>query len=129
MPVCRILNREIWRNPEIADIVGQSFIFLQLNHNDKRADAYFRKFYDSILALDEKGEGIVLNGAGGSNNRKFIQVPHIALLDPVLEHRWEVWNGPSLPDKDRFLADLSEYEMVGEGGWCEWGKGVIREKD
>ena len=123
VPACRILNREIWRHPEIADIVRQSFIFLQINHNDERAEAYFGKYY-GVLDLDEESQGIVCAG----NNRKCLQLPHIALLDPVSGHRWKVWDGPGLPDKDRFLADLSEYEMVGEGEWCEWGTGVIGER-
>ena len=124
VPACGILNREIWRHPDIANIVSQSFIFLQLNHNDERAEAYFGKYY-GVLDVDEESEGMLCAG----NHRKIIQLPHIALLDPVSGHRWKVWDGPGLPDKDRFLADLSEYEMVGEGGWCEWDKGVIRERN
>lgn len=98
---------------------------MQLNHNDERAEAYFGKYY-GFLYLDEKSEGMLCAG----NNRKIIiQLPHIALLDPVSGYRWKVWEGPGLPDKDRFLADISEFEMVGEGDWCERGKGVIRERD
>lgn len=97
---------------------------MQLDQNDERAKTYFEIYYD-VFDLDEEGEGTVCAG----NNRKFIKLPHIALLDPHLGHRWKVWDVPGLPDKDLFLADLCEYEMAGEGGWCEWGKGVIRERD
>lgn len=125
MPECEILNQEIWGDPDIAEIVSQSFVFLQFNHNDERAEAYFGKYY-GVLYLDEGSEGMLYAG----NNRKIImQLPHIALLDPVSGYRWKVWEGPGLPDKDWFLADMSEFEMVGEGNWCEWGKGVIRERD
>ena len=124
VPACGILNREIWHHPDIANIVSQSFVFLQLNHNDEGAEAYFGKYY-GVMELDEDGKGLLC----ARNNRKIMQLPHIALLDPVSGYRWEVWEGPGLPDKDRFLADLSEYEMVGEGSWCEWGKGIIRTRD
>lgn len=121
---CGVLNRDLWRHPDIADIVSQSFLFLQLDQKDERVESYLGKYYGDF-DLDEEGEE--MNFAG--NNRKFIRLPHIALLDPVSGHRWKVWDGPGLPDKDLFLADLCEYEMVGEGAWCEWGKGVIRETD
>lgn len=124
VPACGVLDREIWRHPEIAHIVSQSFLFLQLDQNDERAKTYLGIYYD-VFDLDEGGEGIVCAG----NIRKFIKLPHIAILDPISRHRWKVWDGPGLPDKNLFLADLCEYEMVGEGGWCEWGKGVIRERD
>lgn len=102
---------------------------MQLDHNDERADAYLEKYYGDF-DLDEeeeedKKEGEGMECAAQGKNHTFIQLPHIALLDPISGERWKVWNGPGVPDKDLFLADLSEYEMVGEGGWCEWGKGVI----
>lgn len=123
-PACDVLNREIWRHPDIADIVSQSFLFLQLDQKDARVGSYLGTYYGAF-DIDEEGEKVVC----ASNNRKFPLLPHIALVDPISGHRWEVWDGPGLPDKDLFLADLCEYEMVGEGGWCEWGKGVIRERD
>ena len=125
VPECGVLNQEIWGDPDIADIVSQSFVFLQLNHNDERAEAYFGKYY-GFLYLEENSEGSL---CAGNDGKIAIQLPHIALLDPVSGHRWKIWEGPGLPDKDRFLADMSEYEMVGEGDWCERGKGVIRESD
>lgn len=111
VPACRILNRELWRHPGIADIVSRSYLFLQINHNDERAKAYIGNYY-GIFALDEESGGMVVAG----NNRKIIQLPHIAVLDPFSGHRWKVWDGPGLPDKSAFLADLKEYEMAGEGG-------------
>ena len=123
VPACAILNREIWHHPDIADIVSQSFVFLQLDHNDERADAYRERYYGGFDLDVEDGEEMECAAQG--NNHTFIQLPHIALLDPMSGQRWKVWNGPGVPDKDLLLADLSEYEMVGEGGWCDWGKGVI----
>lgn len=125
VPECGILNQEIWGDPDIADIVSQSFVFLQLNWNDQRAETYFGTYYGFLYPY-EKSEGIL----GSHNNpRALIKLPHIALLDPVSEYRYKIWEGLSLPDKDRFLADMSEFEMVGEGDWCPRGKGVIREDD
>lgn len=123
-PACGVLNREIWRHPDIADIVSQSFLFLQLDQKDERVGSYLGTYY-GVFDLDEEGEKVVC----ARNNRKFLRLPHIALLDPVSGHRWKVWDGPGLPDKDLFLADLCEYEMIGEGPWCQWGKGVMREMD
>lgn len=121
MPECGTLNQEIWGDPDIADIVSQSFVFLQLNYNDERAEAYFGKYY-GVLNPDDESEGMLVAG----NDRKVImKLPHIALLDPVSGYRWKIWEGPGLPDRDRFLADMSEYQMVGEGSWSEWGTGVI----
>lgn len=120
-----MLNQEIWGDPDIADIVSQSFVFLQLNYNDPRAEAYFGHYYGFLYPYEES-EGMLC----ALNDRKIlIKLPHIALLDPVSGHRWKIWEGPGLPDKDRFLADMSEFEMVGEGHWCQWGKGVIRENE
>lgn len=59
-----------------------------------------------------QSEGILYAG----NDRKIIKLPPIALSDLFSGHRWKVWDGPGWPDKDVFLADLREYEMVGEGG-------------
>lgn len=112
------MNRELWRHPDIADIVSQSFLFLQLNHNDDRAKAYIGKYY-GVLAIGGESEGMLYAG----KSRKTIQLSHIALLDPFSGHRWKVWDGPGLPDKNVFLADLREYEMAGEGGLVWVGKG------
>lgn len=94
---------------------------MQLNYNDERAEAYFEKYY-GVLNLAEEGEGLLVAG----NDRKVImKLPHIALLDPVSGYRWKIWEGPGMPDKDLFLADMSEYQMVGEGDWSKWGTSVI----
>lgn len=121
VPDCGTLNQEIWGDPDIAEIVSQSFVFLQLNYNDERAEAYFGKYY-GFLNLDEESEGKL---CAGNDGKIVMRLPHIAFLDPVSGYRCKIWEGPGLPDKDRFLADMSEYQMVGERGWCERGTGVI----
>lgn len=55
-PACGVLNREIWGHPDIADIVSQSFLFLQLDKKDRRIGSYLETYY-GVLNLDKEAKG------------------------------------------------------------------------
>lgn len=78
------------------------------------------------MGLDEESEGRVVYGADGKNIRKFVEDLRCLPLLSWIQFRGtggKVWNGPVLPDMDRFLADLSEYDMV--GNVVDGGKGLL----
>lgn len=142
VPACEVLNREIWRHPEVAAIISQSFLLFQLDHNDDRADVYLEKYcsrFDldpgeveikqedvevkledvepELEDVEPKKKGKSTGRAVQAGNRRIVKLPHIAILDPISEERWKLWNGLEVLDKDLFLADLSEYANMGGGGW------------
>lgn len=56
------------------------------------------------MNLDKESEGKLFAG----DDRKIVmRLLRIALVDPVSGYRCKICEGPGLPDKNRFLADMS----------------------
>ncbi|KAI9229504.1 MAG: hypothetical protein DHS80DRAFT_22265 [Piptocephalis tieghemiana] len=94
---CQILNRDVWKDPEMIQLVKENFVFLQYVKGSREAVEY-EQFYRV------KGE------------------PHVAILDPLTGERLREWNSPLtltryLIEFESFLASeagLAEEEVVKE---------------
>ncbi|PQE09721.1 UBX domain-containing protein [Rutstroemia sp. NJR-2017a BBW] len=86
---CQQLNRDIWKNPGIRDVVKENFIFMQYSKDDPRGNQYVQYYFplkDSDAAY-----------------------PHIAIVDPRTGEQVKVWSGPPTPQPAEFLMQLVEF--------------------
>lgn len=79
---CQTLNRDVWSNPTVKDIVRESFIFWQVNH-DSHEGARFVQFY---------------------NVKRF---PHLSIIDPRTGEQMRLW--PTNVDHSLFCDSVIEF--------------------
>lgn len=86
---CQSLNRDIWKDPGIKELVKENFIFMQYSKDDPRGMQYINYYFplrDSDAAY-----------------------PHIAIVDPRTGEQVKVWSGPPVPKAGDFLMQLVEF--------------------
>ncbi|KAK5133097.1 hypothetical protein LTR08_008207 [Meristemomyces frigidus] len=87
---CQVLNRDIWKNPEIRDTIKEHFIFLQYNKNDDRGKEYIQYYFANMRDSEDA-------------------YPHIAIVDPRTGEQVKTWSGSPGPKPADFLMDLHEF--------------------
>ncbi|KAI5783559.1 hypothetical protein EDC01DRAFT_211300 [Geopyxis carbonaria] len=91
----QILNRDIWKTPEVKSTIRENFIFLQMNREGKDARDYIRLYIPR--AADP-------NMRSATNNL----FPHIAIIDPRTGEQVKVWT--EMPKTSmEFVHQLHEF--------------------
>ena len=85
---CQILNRDLWKNPSVADTIRENFIFLQYSKDDPRAGQYLQYYFQRHGEAD--------------------MYPHIAIVDPRTGEQVKLWSR-EVPKPDEFLMQLHEF--------------------
>lgn len=86
---CQSLNRDIWKDPGVRDLVKENFVFMQYSKDDPRGAQYINYYFplrDSEAAY-----------------------PHIAIVDPRTGEQVKIWSGPPVPKAGDFLMQLVEF--------------------
>ena len=86
---CQSLNRDIWKDAGIKEVVKENFIFMQYSKDDPRGSQYIQYYFplrDSDAAY-----------------------PHIAIVDPRTGEQVKIWSGPPVPKAGEFLMQLVEF--------------------
>ena len=86
---CQVLNRDIWKNPQIRDTVKENFIFKQFTKDDPQAANYIRYYFHAVHSSDA--------------------YPHVAIVDPRTGEQVKVWSGTPVPTAREFLDQLHEF--------------------
>jgi hypothetical protein len=86
---CQVLNRDIWKNPQIMATVIENFIFMQYDKMDQRGSQYIQYYFHDRDVQDA--------------------YPHIAIVDPRTGEQVKVWAGPPAPKAMDFLMQLHEF--------------------
>lgn len=79
---CQVLNRDLWSNQDVKDIIKSSFVFLQYSIQSMEGQQY-KQFY------------------------QFEKYPHIALLDPRTGERVKYWDYTIKPED--FVLELTDF--------------------
>ncbi|KAK5122418.1 hypothetical protein LTR85_004002 [Meristemomyces frigidus] len=87
---CQVLNRDIWKNPQIRDTIKEHFIFLQYNKDDPRGREYIQYYFANMRDSEAA-------------------YPHIAIVDPRTGEQVKTWSGSPGPKPSDFLMDLHEF--------------------
>lgn len=88
---CQALNRDIWKDDAIQQLVKENFIFLQYSKDDPRAAQYIT-FY--------------LPNRTHENQDNY---PHVSIVDPRTGEQVKVWTGLPFPTALDFHAELAEF--------------------
>jgi hypothetical protein len=86
---CQQLNRDIWKDEGIKELVKENFIFIQYSKDDPRGNQYVQYYFPSK-----------------DNDAAY---PHIAIVDPRTGEQVKVWSGPPPPIAGEFLMQLVEF--------------------
>ena len=88
---CQALNRDIWKNPAVADLVRENFVFLQYAKEDPHAEQYITFYFPN-------------QSHENPNN-----YPHVSIVDPRTGEQVKVWSGTPFPSAADFHAQLAEF--------------------
>jgi len=86
---CQQLNRDIWKDDGVRELVKEHFIFMQYSKDDPRGAPYIQYYFplkDSDAAY-----------------------PHIAIVDPRTGEQLKIWSGRPTPNAGDFLMQLVEF--------------------
>jgi UBX domain-containing protein 7 len=86
---CQQLNRDIWKDQGIKEVVKENFLFMQYNKDDPRGQKYIQYYFQTSDSEDS--------------------YPHIAIVDPRTGEQVKVWSGPPVPKPADFLMQLVEF--------------------
>ncbi|TGZ78925.1 hypothetical protein EX30DRAFT_333891 [Ascodesmis nigricans] len=92
----QVLNRDIWKHPEVKTTITANFIFLQLNRAGRDARDYIR-----LYIPDAASPEAAYNGSEAL-------FPHIAIIDPRTGEQVKVWSKPPSSPIE-FVHDLHEF--------------------
>ncbi|OIW34356.1 hypothetical protein CONLIGDRAFT_638721 [Coniochaeta ligniaria NRRL 30616] len=88
---CQALNRDIWKNPAVADLVRENFVFLQYARDDPQAEQYITFYFP------------------GQSHENPSNYPHVSVVDPRTGEQVKVWSGLPFPSATDFHAQLAEF--------------------
>ena len=88
---CQTLNRDIWKNEAISELVKENFIFLQYEKSSAVAEQYITFYFPN------------------QSHENQSNYPHVSIIDPRTGEQVKVWSGDSFPSAPDFLIELSEF--------------------
>ena len=86
---CWALNRNIWRDTAIKDLVKENFIFLQFTKTDIQGQDYLNFYF--------------------RDHDDIHNYPHVAIVDPRTGEQVKVWSGIPFPTALDFHSQLAEF--------------------
>ncbi|KAK1595570.1 UBX domain-containing protein [Colletotrichum navitas] len=88
---CQALNRDIWKDAAVRQLLEESFIFLQYDRSAMAAQQYINFYF---------------HHSGHENPDNY---PHVAIIDPRTGEQVKVWSGRPFPSASEFHAQLAEF--------------------
>lgn len=86
---CQLLNRDLWKNPEIVETIRNNFIFLQYIKDDPRASPYLTFYFQDY-----------------NNDDNY---PHTSILDPRTGEQVRLWSGRPVVTPSEFLEQIHAF--------------------
>lgn len=83
------LNRDIWQDQAVKDLVQENFVFLQFMNTDMRRRDYITFYF--------------------RDNEDIQSYPHVAIVDPRTGEQLKVWSGIPFPSALDFHSQLAEF--------------------
>ncbi|OAA55717.1 uas [Cordyceps fumosorosea ARSEF 2679] len=88
---CQALNRDIWKDQSVKDLVSENFIFLQYDKDYPDAEEYINLYLP--------------NGTHENPDN----YPYVSIIDPRTGEKVKVWSGRPFPKASEFHAELAEF--------------------
>lgn len=88
---CQALNRDIWKDEAVRDLVKNHFIFLQYDKDYPDAEEFMTFYFTN------------------SSHENPDNYPHVSIIDPRTGEQVKVWSGRPFPSAPDFHAELAEF--------------------
>lgn len=88
---CQALNRDIWKDSAINELVSENFIFLQYDKDYPDAEEYLTFYFPNRTHENPDN------------------YPHVSIVDPRTGEQVKVWSGRPFPNAVDFHAELAEF--------------------
>ncbi|KAK1249375.1 hypothetical protein MKX07_002891 [Trichoderma sp. CBMAI-0711] len=88
---CQMLNRDIWKDRAVSELVKENFIFMQLDKDYPEAEEYLTFYFPN---------------QGHENPDNY---PHVSIVDPRTGEQVKVWSGRPFPSATEFHAEVAEF--------------------
>jgi hypothetical protein len=88
---CQALNRDIWKDEAVRDLVSENFIFLQYDKDYPDAEEYLTFYFPS------------------QSHENPDNYPHVSIIDPRTGEQVKVWTGRPFPSAKDFHAELAAF--------------------
>ncbi|KAL5092484.1 hypothetical protein Trisim1_001737 [Trichoderma cf. simile WF8] len=88
---CQMLNRDIWKDRAVQELVKENFIFIQLDKDYPDAEEYITFYFPN---------------QGHENPDNY---PHVSIVDPRTGEQVKVWSGKPFPTAVEFHAEVAEF--------------------
>ncbi|KAM5347817.1 hypothetical protein ACJ41O_007641 [Fusarium nematophilum] len=88
---CQALNRDIWKDEAVKNLVSENFIFLQYDKDFPDAEEYVTFYFPNRTHENPDN------------------YPHVSIIDPRTGEQVKVWSGRPFPTAPDFHAELAEF--------------------
>lgn len=88
---CQMLNRDIWKDRAVKELVSENFIFLQLDKEYPDAEEYITFYFPN------------------RSHENPDNYPHVSIVDPRTGEQVKVWSGKPFPNANEFHAEVAEF--------------------
>ena len=88
---CQALNRDLWKDQAVQELVRENFIFLQYDKDYPDAEEYVTFYFPN---------------RGHENPDNY---PHVSIVDPRTGEQVKLWSGRPFPSATEFHAELAEF--------------------
>lgn len=88
---CQMLNRDIWKDRAVKEVVNENFIFLQLDKDYPDAEEYITFYFPN------------------RSHENPDNYPHVSIVDPRTGEQVKVWSGKPFPNANEFHSDVVEF--------------------
>ncbi|KAM0294574.1 hypothetical protein ACHAO9_001008 [Fusarium lateritium] len=88
---CQALNRDIWKDKDVNDLVAENFIFLQYDKQFPDAEEFVNFYFPN------------------QTHENPDNYPHVSIIDPRTGEQVKVWTGRPFPSAQDFHAELAEF--------------------
>jgi UBX domain-containing protein 7 len=88
---CQALNRDIWKDEAIKNLVSENFIFLQYDKDFPDAEEFVTFYFPN------------------QTHENPDNYPHVSIIDPRTGEQVKVWTGRPFPSAQEFHAELAEF--------------------
>lgn len=88
---CQALNRDVWKDKNIRELVSENFIFLQYDKDFPDAQEYLTFYFPN------------------RSHENPDNYPHVSIIDPRTGEQVKVWSGRPFPGASDFHAELAEF--------------------
>ncbi|KAH7134156.1 hypothetical protein EDB81DRAFT_92592 [Dactylonectria macrodidyma] len=88
---CQALNRDIWKDKKVRQLVSESFLFLQYDKTFPDAEEYITFYFPN------------------QSHENPDNYPHVSIIDPRTGEQVKVWSGRPFPGAAEFHAEVAEF--------------------